>query len=115
VEEIRRHPERLYPDLGAGLRHVYYSNVVNTEIYSTISTDVICVGEELPFADAQFDSVFAIAVLEHTMRPWEVAREICRVLKPGGTVLIDFPFLQAVHGYPHHYFQCHSPRQCKPV
>ena len=109
VEEIRSNPDKLYLDVGAGLRRVYYGNVVNAEIYPNISTDVVCVGEDLPFADAQFDGVFAIAVLEHTMRPWEVAGEICRVLKPGGTVLIDFPFLQAVHGYPHHYFNA-TPR-----
>jgi SAM-dependent methyltransferase len=62
------------------------------------------VGEDLPFDDNQFDKVMSFAVLEHTRRPWEVAREMCRVLKPGGELLIDYPFLQPVHGYPHHYF-----------
>ena len=27
-----------------------------------------------------------------------------RVLRPGGTVVVAYPFLQAVRGYPHHYF-----------
>ncbi len=27
-----------------------------------------------------------------------------RMLKPGGKVFIDWPFLQPVHGYPSHYF-----------
>ena len=104
IAEIAAHPERLCLDLGAGLRHRYAENVVNTEIYPSISTDVLCVGEDLPFEDAQFDTVICCAVLEHTRRPWDVAREICRVLKPGGQVLIDWPFLQGVHGYPHHYY-----------
>jgi len=104
VELIRANRDKLFLDVGAGLRYTYYANVVNVEIYRSVSTDVICVGETLPFADNQFDFVLCLAVLEHTMRPWEVAREMCRVLKPGGTIIVDWPFLQPVHGYPHHYF-----------
>lgn len=104
IDTIRANPDRTFLDVGAGLRHTYYHNVINTEIYPSVSTDVMCVGEDLPFADEQFDFVFCFATLEHTRRPWDVAREICRVLKPGGTVLIDYPFMQPVHGYPHHYF-----------
>lgn len=104
IAEFRANPEKLYLDLGAGLRRTYYGNVVNAEIYANVSTDVVCVGEDLPFADASFDGVFAFAVLEHTVRPWQVAAEICRVLRPGGKLIVDWPFLQAVHGYPHHYY-----------
>lgn len=102
--EFREHPGKLFLDVGAGLRQRYFANVVNTEIWPAVCTDVLCVGEDLPFADEVFDKVLCLAVLEHTLRPWEVAREICRVLKPGGEVLIDYPFLQPMHGYPHHYF-----------
>jgi SAM-dependent methyltransferase len=104
LELIQGNREKLMLDVGAGLRQVYYANVINTDIYASVSTDVICVAEELPFTDEQFDVVFCLATLEHTRRPWDVAREICRVLKPGGTVMIDYPFMQPVHGYPHHYF-----------
>jgi SAM-dependent methyltransferase len=103
-QEFRDNPAKLFLDVGAGLRHQCFSNVINTEIYPSICTDVLCVGEDLPFADNQFDKVMSFAVLEHTRRPWEVAREMCRVLKPGGEIMIDYPFLQPVHGYPHHYF-----------
>jgi SAM-dependent methyltransferase len=104
VRLIRDNPDKLFLDVGAGLRPTYYGNVVNTEIYPSFSTDVLCVGEAMPFASDQFDFVFCFATLEHTKRPWDVAAEICRVLKPGGTVMIDYPFMQPVHGYPHHYF-----------
>ncbi len=104
MDLIRNNPKARILDLGAGLREIYFSNVINTEIYPSASTDIICVGEDLPFAANQFDMVFCFAVLEHTLRPWIVAKEIIRVLKPGGTAHIDYPFLQPVHGYPHHYF-----------
>ena len=111
VAAIRAHPERLCLDVGAGLRASCFSNVVNVEIYPSASTDVLAVGEDLPFADATFDTALCCATLEHTRRPWDVAREICRVLKPGGEVLVDYPFLQGVHGYPHHYFNA-TPGGC---
>jgi len=104
VDEFRMHPDKLFLDVGAGIRRSVFSNVVNTEIYPSESTDVVCVGEDLPFEDEQFDKVICFAVLEHTRRPWDVAKEIIRVLKPGGEVMIDYPFLQPLHGFPHHYF-----------
>ena len=54
---FRDNPNKLFLDVGAGLRHKYFSNVVNTEIYPSICTDVLCVGENLPFEDNQFDQV----------------------------------------------------------
>ncbi len=104
AEMLRDNPHLLFLDVGAGLRPSVSINMVNTEIYPGISTDVVCIGEELPFEDAQFDVVLCAAVLEHTRRPWDVAREICRVAKPGGTIRIDYPCLAPVHGFPNHYF-----------
>jgi SAM-dependent methyltransferase len=101
---IRENPRKLFLDVGAGVRHTYYSNVVNLEVWRSYSTDVIGIGEDMPFADNQFDFVICLAVLAHTKRPWMVAREMIRVAKPNGIIRVDWPFLQPVHGYPHHYF-----------
>jgi SAM-dependent methyltransferase len=95
---------RLVLDCGAGFRPVYYENVVNFEIVDYPSTDVLGVGEVLPFKDAVFDAVISNAVLEHVQDPWRCAAEIVRVLKPGGELFCSVPFLQPLHGYPHHYF-----------
>lgn len=43
--------------------------------------------ERLPFADAQFDVLFARAVLHHTSDLAAACREFCRVLKPGGRLI----------------------------
>jgi ubiquinone/menaquinone biosynthesis C-methylase UbiE len=43
--------------------------------------------EELPFADASFDVVYSWGVMHHSERPEAIAREIQRVLKPGGTFI----------------------------
>jgi SAM-dependent methyltransferase len=91
-------------DCGCGRRPVYYPNVVNYEIVDYDTTDVIGVGERLPFEDNTFDAVLSIAVLEHVRDPFTCAKEISRVLKPGGELYCSVPFLQPYHGYPHHYF-----------
>ena len=46
---------------------------------------------ELPFADEQFDLVFAHAVFEHLKEPAAALGQIRRVLKPGGTVALRSP------------------------
>jgi SAM-dependent methyltransferase len=104
MELIERHCNGLILDCGSGKRSVYFDNVVNFEIVAYDTTDVRGVGEVLPFRDQSFDAVFSLAVLEHVKDPFQCAREIARVLKPGGDLLCCVPFLQPLHGYPHHYY-----------
>ncbi len=101
IDEFR---DGLILDCGAGRRPVYYPNVVNYEIVDYDTTDVIGVGEVLPFKDETFDAVISIAVLEHVKDPFACSREIIRVLKPEGKLICCVPFLQPVHGYPNHYY-----------
>lgn len=42
----------------------------------------------LPAADGEFDGAFAIESLEHSLLPKHAVRELCRVVRPGGRVLI---------------------------
>jgi len=51
----------------------------------------------LPFRDASADLVFHQGVLEHFRDPMPLLRENARVLRPGGTVLVDVP--QTFHVY----------------
>ena len=60
---------------------------------------------QLPFSEAAFDAVLSIAVLEHCRRPWVVMRELRRVLRPGGHLLLSVPFMQPAHAYPNDYFR----------
>lgn len=47
------------------------------------------VGEDLPYADAAFDAVVCVDVLEHVSDLDRVLAEVARVLKPGGLFLYD--------------------------
>jgi Methylase involved in ubiquinone/menaquinone biosynthesis len=104
LQLIAKHENGLVLDFGAGKRSSYLSNVVNLEIVAYESTDVIAVGEQLPFRDEVFDAVHSNAVLEHVKDPFACAKEIMRVLKPGGDLMCCVPLLQPYHGYPRHYY-----------
>ena len=42
----------------------------------------------LPCRDGAFDAVFAVESLEHCLVPEQAARELCRVTRPGGRVVV---------------------------
>ena len=91
-------------DIGSGDQSYIDSSIICTEIVPYAATDVLAVGQRLPFKDASFDAVYSNAVLEHVTDPFKCAEEMMRVLKPGGRIFCSVPFLQPEHGYPHHYY-----------
>jgi SAM-dependent methyltransferase len=102
---IQQHPDELFLDLGCGHRAKTYDNCLYLEVYRSKSADLIVEPTGLyPIRDQSLMGIGCFAVLEHVPKPWLVIQEMHRMLKPGGHVMIDWPFLQPVHGYPSHYF-----------
>lgn len=86
--------------IGAGADPLYATpdiRVVGTDVYASPNTNIVADGHFLPFRDTVFDGVWIQAVLEHVLDPSTVVSEIHRVLKPGGVVYADTPFIQQVH------------------
>jgi SAM-dependent methyltransferase len=79
--------------LGAGelIRVIYCDVDVRADV------DIFCDAHHLPFVDGAFEAVITTAVLEHVMYPEKVALEISRVLKLGGILYSELPFMQQVH------------------
>ena len=65
--------------------------------------DVFGDASHLPFPDACFDTVVMLEVLEHLREPQNALREIARVVRPQGCVLLSMPFLYPIHDAPHDY------------
>ena len=101
---IRNHADGLVLDAGSGFKSTVYEHVVNLEVVGYPSTDVLGVGEHLPFATGSFDAALSLNVLEHVRDPFRCATELARVVRPGGKLYASAPFLQPYHGYPHHYY-----------
>lgn len=101
--------EMIIVNLGSGLGlfdkkinpHV---RLINLDVEFSDRAHLLADAHFLPFADESVDGIFSNAVLEHVQRPWIVAEEIFRVLKPGGRVFINVPFLNIIHD-DHDYFR----------
>jgi SAM-dependent methyltransferase len=71
--------------------------------HSESLVDVFYDGKTLPFNDDAFDGIVSFEVMEHVFNPEEVLRELRRVLKPEGLVLITTPFAWDEHEKPYDY------------
>lgn len=67
-------------------------NRTNIHIYSPL--------HQIPVDSNYFDAILCIAVMEHVENPEEVMPELYRVLKPGGYLILEVPFLQPEHKVP---------------
>lgn len=65
--------------------------------------DVFYDGKKIPFADQYFDAVFSSEVFEHVFNLEEILKEINRVMKIDGKILITCPFAICEHEVPHDF------------
>ena len=60
-------------------------------------------GRNIPYPDDHFDNILCTEVIEHAADPDQLAREMRRVLKPGGTLVLTVPFSARVHHAPYDF------------
>lgn len=65
--------------------------------------DVFYDGRTIPFDNDSFDSVFTSEVFEHVFNLPEVLKELHRVLRPGGHMLMTLPFVWEEHEVPYDF------------
>jgi SAM-dependent methyltransferase len=85
---------------GSGTSLLWENEMVEVhslDIYPSESVDIICDAHYLPLHDESYDGVWIQAVLEHVVEPTVVVNEIKRVLRNGGVVYSETPFMQQVH------------------
>jgi len=67
--------------------------------------------EELPFSDAAFDLITCLDVIEHTPDDRVTLRELRRVCRPGGWLLVTvpaYPALWSLHDEANHHYRRYS-------
>lgn len=91
-------------NIGAGNSQTKITNCIELEYSIYKTTDIVADAHCLPFKDEVFDAVVSFNTFEHLQDPFTAAKEILRVLKPGGKVVIHTAFLQPLHEQPAHYY-----------
>lgn len=59
----------------------------------------------IPYDDTTFDTVLLTDVLEHLSEPLPLIKEISRVLKPNGKLILGVPFFYWIHENPYDYYR----------
>jgi len=67
--------------------------------------DVCADSLRLPFRDSTFDTILSTQVIEHVADPSEMMKEIGRVLKPFGHVIMTAPQAWPLHEEPRDFFR----------
>jgi glycosyltransferase involved in cell wall biosynthesis/SAM-dependent methyltransferase len=106
LDIIREAADGLVLNLSAGGTSKKLDNVVEAEASIFRHTDVLADAHRLPFADGAFDAVIVMNAFEHYREPKCVAKELFRVLRPGGKLLVRTAFLQPLHEKPWHFYNC---------
>jgi len=59
--------------------------------------------------DESFDYVLCTEVLEHTPEPIKAIKELTRICKKGGQIILTAPFTSGLHQEPFHFYSGFSP------
>ena len=73
-------------------------DLVESDVSFGPRTSLVCDAHQLPLADGSVDAVVVQAVLQALVDPQACVAEIHRVLRPGGYVYAETPFMQQVFG-----------------
>jgi SAM-dependent methyltransferase len=83
-----------------------YVGVDWAESLHELSADIFAdLNEPLPIPAEVADTVVSLSVLEHLSKPSVMLREAYRILRPGGSLVIQVPFQWWLHGDPSDFFR----------
>ncbi len=86
-------------DVGSGPERLG-KEFINVDIFPFPEVDIVASATELPFRDNSIDGAVSESVFEHVADAGLFAKEMMRVVKPGGFIYISAPFIHPYHASP---------------
>jgi SAM-dependent methyltransferase len=112
IKELGKNISGKTLDVGCGTKpyQKYFnsSEYIGLEIETTVhrqisKADFFYDGEKFPFNNNEFDSIVTNQVFEHVFNPDNFLKEINRVLRKGGMLLLTVPFVWDEHEQPYDF------------
>lgn len=115
-EIIKKYASGILLDLGCGevalyqmylpyVSKIYCADWPNSTHNNSFLDIHLNINQRLPFKENSFNTIIFTDVLEHLQKPDIVWREINKILKPNGKIIIGVPFIHLLHEEPHDYFR----------
>ena len=101
-EEENRVPQGFRINVGSASER-FGVDMLKLDLIQSQEVDVRGDVLRLPIHDETVDTVVCTGVLEHVSDPHQAVKEIYRVLKSGGRVFVETPFMQTIHASPDDY------------
>lgn len=79
------------------------SEWIGVDVPQNARADVHAYADSLPFPDEAFDTVLCTEVLEHVPEARAAVREMARILRAGGCVILTTPLLYPLHEVPYDF------------
>ncbi len=105
---LARHAtEKRVLDIGSGGSpyNKFFPNRVTLDIDPARNPEIVGDAHNLPFKDEEFETVLCTEVLEHVRNPFVVEKELWRVLKSGGTLILTTRFVFPIHDAPNDFWR----------
>lgn len=99
-------PKRVL-DIGSGGSSYgrFFPNRLSVDIDPARKPDIVGDAHNLPFKDGKFEVILCTEMLEHTKDPFQVERELRRVMSPGGILILSTRFVFPLHDAPNDYWR----------
>lgn len=86
-------------------RRTLYEDAVGLDMQPGKGVDIVHDLEQPLKGHQPFDHIDCCSVLEHVRRPWLLCHNIEELLRHGGSLIVQVPFVWRVHGYPSDYWR----------
>jgi SAM-dependent methyltransferase len=99
--------EKRVLDIGSGGSSYgrFFPNRLTVDIDPLRKPEIVADVHQLPFKDEEFEMILCTEVLEHTIDPARAIKEMMRVLKKGGILVLSTRFVFPLHDIPNDHWR----------
>ena len=76
---------------------------LQTGSWDVSKIDIVCDITQIPLESGSFDCVLCTEVFEHVPDPVSALKELCRLVKKGGCIILTAPITSLTHFAPYHF------------